>query len=132
MFLLLFKFTTKAQSIHGGIGDVSIDGKCSFFGRRRGLSHLFSQKDGEGPCDKMWNSAEGVKALCRSKSPPQEKKPSAGAGVQGAAPPEKRMTTFKYLQKYEKSLWHVWAEKGNKDEIGKIYEKFVRDYETFW
>ena len=53
MFLLLFKFTTKAQSIHGGIGDVSIDGKCSFFGRRRGLSHLFSQKDGEGPCDKM-------------------------------------------------------------------------------
>ena len=53
MFLLLFKFTTKAQSIHGGIGDVSIDGKCSFLGRRRGLSHLFSQKDGEGPCDKM-------------------------------------------------------------------------------
>ena len=55
MFLLLFKFTTKAQSIHGGIGDVSIDGKCSFFGRRRGLSHLFSQKDGEGYgfCDKI-------------------------------------------------------------------------------
>ena len=29
------------------------------------------------------------------KSPPQEQKPSTGAGVQGAAPPEKRDTTFK-------------------------------------
>ena len=57
MFLLLFKFTTKAQSIHGGIGDVSIDGKCSFFGRRRDLSPFFIQKDGEGEgeevCEKM-------------------------------------------------------------------------------
>ena len=57
MFLLLFKFTTKAQSIHGGIGDVSIDGKCSFFGRRRDFSHFFSQRDGKGEgeelCEKM-------------------------------------------------------------------------------
>ena len=49
MFNLLFKFTTKVQSIHGGIGNVSIDGKCSFFGRRRGLSHLFHKKMGRGP-----------------------------------------------------------------------------------
>ena len=43
---------------------------------------------------------ETVKALCRSKSPPQEKKPSAGAGVQGAAPPEKMKTTFKIFKKF--------------------------------
>ena len=79
------------------MGDVRIEVKCSFFGRRRRLSHFVSQKDvdGEGLLDRMLNSVEAVKALRRRRSPPQEKKPSAGAGVQGAAPPEKTKTTFK-------------------------------------
>ena len=54
------------------MGDVRIEGKCSFFGRRRDLSHFFSQGDGKGEgeelCEKMWKSVEAVKALCRRKS----------------------------------------------------------------